>query len=119
VSDIGADILKGAGGADRFVYTSIKASTTDAAGRDTIADFHHSQSDRVDLSRIDANTHADHDQAFTFIGTRPFTGQAGQLDYAVSGGNAMVFGDINGNSKADFAIELANVTKLVSSDFKL
>ena len=115
----GADALTGGVGADRFVYSSLDDSTVAASGRDIVEDFSLAQGDRIDLSRIDANVNAGRNQAFTFIGTSAFTGHAGQLDYSVVNGNAFVYGDVNGDGKADFSIEVAHATSLVKADFRL
>lgn len=51
----GRDTLHGGSGKDTFIFKSIKDSTVGASGRDTIKDFSHKASDKVDLKAIDAN----------------------------------------------------------------
>ncbi|MFE0754981.1 calcium-binding protein [Inquilinus sp. NPDC058860] len=114
----GADAMTGGAGADRFVYGSAAQSLT-GAGADRIADFSHAQGDRVDLSAIDANTAAAGNQAFGFIGTATYTGVAGQLRYAVSGGVTTIAGDLDGDRTSDFAITLTGAISLVAGDFVL
>ncbi|WP_225770492.1 calcium-binding protein [Inquilinus sp. Marseille-Q2685] len=110
----GADVLTGGGGADRFV------SSMAWQGTDQITDFSHAQGDRIDLSAIDADGNGlDGDDSFTFIGTAVFTGVAGQVRYAVSGGDAVIAGDINGDGVSDLEIVLSNVGSLQESDFVL
>ena len=108
----GADTLAGRGGADRFVYAAMTDSTPDAP--DVITDFQLGL-DKIDLSLIDANTTANNDQSFTFIGSAAFTGVAGQLKY-ISG---LLSGDVNGDGIADFQISLTNNPALSASDLVL
>src|SRR5262245_61970327 len=53
--------------------------------------------DILDLSRDDADTSTEGDQAFTFIGTGTFTGSAGQLRVYDGTEGAVVEGDVDGN----------------------
>ncbi|HEX8262335.1 MAG TPA: hypothetical protein VF547_05620, partial [Allosphingosinicella sp.] len=124
--DGGNDVLTGGGGADRltgglgkdqFVYNLVSDSTP--GGRDVIADFSRSQGDKISLSAIDANTLVGGNQAFSFIGAAAFSGVAGQLRYSTSGGATFVSGDVNGDSVADFQIELSGILAPVASDFVL
>ena len=71
----------------------------------------------IDLADIDANTLAAGDQAFSFIGTAAFGGIAGELRYVFNGAVATVFGDVNGDSSADFAIEVDHTPSLFVTDF--
>jgi Ca2+-binding RTX toxin-like protein len=114
---IGTDTLTGGTGADRFIYTASFESSVGAADR--ITDFSHAQGDKIDLSLIDANNGAAGDQAFTFIGTGLYTGVAGQLRYASDGAVTTIAGDINGDAKSDFHIQLAGAIGLVAGDFVL
>ncbi|MGK9233641.1 calcium-binding protein [Inquilinus limosus] len=114
----GKDTLTGGAGADRFVYGGTIHSPV-GAGADRITDFSHAQGDRIDLSIIDANTSVSGNQAFSFIGTGLYTGTAGQLRYAVSGGVTTVAGDVNGDGTSDFHIQLTGSIVLVAGDFVL
>ena len=53
------------------------------------------------------------------MGTANFTHHACELRYAVLNGNAYVYGDTDGDGKADFSIQRQGVTSLVESDFIL
>ena len=114
----GQDILSGGSGADRFVFTSIDETATGAA-RDQITDFT-SGSDKIDLGGIDAIGGTAANDAFTFVGAAAFSGRAGELHYVRSGGFTFIEGDTNGDSIADFQIQLnsSTVTPLMT-DFIL
>lgn len=113
----GADDLYGGSGKDLFVFTSTKDSTVKANGRDTIFDFSKKQGDKIDLREIDANTKKSGDQAFEFVGSKSFTGDPGELRYSKSKSDTYVYGDVNGDKKADIAIHLDDALSLAKGDF--
>ncbi len=115
VGGAGDDTLSGGLSADHFVF----ADVVGGAGVDTIIDFSHAQSDKIDLSGVDANTTLGGDQGFVFIGASAFHDVAGELRFVVSGSNTTVMGDTNGDGVADFTLNLTGVTTLVSGDFLL
>jgi len=114
----GKDLLTGGNGADRLVFAAAGDSAA-GANADRIADFSHAQGDRIDLSQIDANGSAAGDGSFSFLGTGAYTGVAGQLRYVVSGTDAVIAGDVNGDGVSDFNIVLSNVGSLQAADFVL
>jgi Ca2+-binding RTX toxin-like protein len=114
IGGAGKDTLRGGAGADVFAF-SAGDTGTGSAGRDQILDFSHAEGDRIDLSAIDANSGKAGDQAFTFIGSKAFSGIAGQV--ALHG--AFLEGDVNGDRIADFQIDMGAVTSLTTSDFML
>jgi Ca2+-binding RTX toxin-like protein len=124
VGGAGKDELTGGEDHDFFHYYALSDSGITAATRDLIADFEPGI-DQIDLSLIDANkTNAGGtNDAFTFIGTNtPFTGTAGQLHALWSAIGQIIEGDVNGDAKADFSIEIADPTRaitLTSADFNL
>jgi serralysin len=107
----GKDTLTGGDGGDRFFFELAKESGVTGTTRDVITDFADDGigGDLIDLSFIDANLVLSGDQAFTFIGTNTvFTGAAGQLRaYWITTGQ-IIEGDINGDRKADFSIEISD-----------
>ncbi|HEX9931422.1 MAG TPA: calcium-binding protein [Allosphingosinicella sp.] len=115
---VGADLLSGGGGGDIFRYDRVADSYT--GSRDTISAFE-TGSDRIDLSRIDANVHLGGDQAFRHVAD--FTGagaaSAGELriraDLAAPN-RWFVEGDTNGDGRADLAIALFDTPLIIAAD---
>jgi hypothetical protein len=115
----GADDLYGGKGADVFLFSSLAELGKTKATADAIMDFSHLQHDIIDLSDIDANSKRGGNQDFTFIGSDKYSKTAGEL--RVDGDKSAYFlhGDIDGNGKDDFIIEIHSAAKLVKSDFDL
>ena len=112
VGGAGADALYGNSGADVFLYVAPGESVAGAA--DTIWDFAPGP-DKIDLRLIDADDNASTDQAFSYIGGTAFTGAAGELNYI----GGVLAGDTNGDTVADFQINILNVAMLHASDIYL
>ncbi|MCV9964825.1 cadherin domain-containing protein [Pararhizobium sp. BT-229] len=113
---VGADILTGGVGRDTFVFASAKDSTLAVSGRDTITDFDGKAGDRIDLSRIDAKLGMVGDQGFAFTGTAGFSKKSGELRYDKMAEQTVVYGDIDGDGKADFSIHFDDSIAM-SKDF--
>lgn len=113
--DGGKDFLYGDLGRDVFVYWSASDSAPGAAARDVITNFTQGADD-IQLG-IDADAGTPDYDAFAFIGTDAFSGEAGQLRYEISNGGTFVTGDVNGDRVADFEIELVGEIDLTASDF--
>jgi Ca2+-binding RTX toxin-like protein len=109
----GKDTLSGGNDSDWFQFFSIKDSGVTKATRDVITDL--SDNDIIDLSGIDANAKNGpaHDE-FHFLGTDiAFSGHGkhgtpGELRAVTVGTGYIVFGDVNGDRKADFSIEISD-----------
>jgi Ca2+-binding RTX toxin-like protein len=114
----GKDTLTGGAGGDRFVYGGEEESPV-GADADRITDFSHAQSDKIDLSAVDADTGIAGNQTFSFIGTGLYTSVAGQLRYAAVGGVTTIAGDVDGDGASDFHIQLTGSIALVAADFVL
>lgn len=115
--DAGADRLSGGSGSDLFSYSN--ATHSKVGGADTIVDFTVGF-DKVNLSGIDASTKLTGNQAFVFVGNGAFTGVAGQLRVDSSDPNVThIYGDTNGDMRADFQIDVLGNQPLHTSDFIL
>jgi hypothetical protein len=110
--------MTGGGQRDIFDFNSTGETGKTLPTRDRITDFQRGVDD-LDLSTIDAMTGAGN-QRFTFIGQSAFTGAKGQLHFTFAGpAKTIVEGDVNGDKKADFQIELTGHKLLVAGDFIL
>ncbi|WP_225204661.1 calcium-binding protein [Novosphingobium huizhouense] len=123
IGGAGLDIVTGGAGADVFVFAPGDFASRTSIGADEIVDF--TSGDKIDVSQIDALVSASGygqpgDQAFLFISTNKFTNHTGrQLRYEVSGGNTYVYGNMDGDTTADWCIKIDGVHTLASSDFVL
>jgi Ca2+-binding RTX toxin-like protein len=123
IGGAGLDTMTGGAGNDKFVFAQADFSSKTSSGADTIVDF--TAGDKIDLSAIDALVSASGygasgNQAFHFIGTNNFHNHTGgELRYAVSGGNTYVYGNMNGDTSADWCIKLDGVHTLSAGDFIL
>jgi Ca2+-binding RTX toxin-like protein len=102
----GQDTLTGGAGADTFAFWSISDSAYGTP--DHITDFSLAAGDKIDLSKIDANTLIDGNQTFIWIGNdNAFVNEwgAGQLRFNAG----YVEGDVDGDMVADFRIEVDGV----------
>jgi VCBS repeat-containing protein len=133
----GADILTGGAGRDTFRFTSVRDTPPGHselidyvlghwAGRrphDVITDFARGW-DKIDLSAIDANSKIGGNQAFKFKGNADFSNKGGELIYhkinvPFAADRTMIYGDVNGDGRADFQIELSGLHSLRAVDFIL
>lgn len=114
----GSDTLAGGKGKDLFIF-DLDDSAATAEGADIILDFNANRKDRLDLSLIDIDLETPDNEAFKFIGTKDFTGKAGQVNYERVDGQTHVHLDTDGNSEADMTIILDGKFKLDVQDFLL
>jgi Ca2+-binding RTX toxin-like protein len=115
----GVDFLDGGAGADTYVYLSITDSGKTRATRDVISTFV-SGSDKINLSGIDANTATKVDDPFHLLARNTgFTKAAGELRVVDEVGHSIIQGDVNGDGKADFTIDVVGTVTIASGDFVL
>jgi hypothetical protein len=118
---LGQDVLTGGADADVFKFSSTLDSPRGFFKRDVITDFAH-LTDHIDLIDIDAGAKTVGNQAFHFIGQHH---KAGELHFVKQNfaGTAhditIISGDVNGDGKADFQIELSGLHNLTRDDFVL
>jgi len=103
IGGLGADVLTGGSGVDHFVFSS--RLEADPYGPDRITDL--SNSDVIDVSKIDADVTRSGDNAFTVVDA--FSGRAGQIMLRYDSGTAVtsIYFDVNGDRSADMLIVAA------------
>lgn len=118
------DLLSGGEGSDTFVFGTMGKVLLDvtppSGSLGTIADFQ--RGDIIDLSSIDAKEggrFSNPNDAFAFIGTRAFTGAAGQLRMQTDGKYTYLLADTDGDRIADFTIQLNGGHSLTANDLIL
>ena len=109
----GKDNMTGGAGTDTFRF--IATSDSAVGNSDELLDFV-SGTDKIDLVLIDARSGTPGDDAFTYIGSNAFSNTAGELRAQAFGSTIHIFGDVNGDSVADFEI-IANTTTIAAGDF--
>jgi Ca2+-binding RTX toxin-like protein len=122
---LGRDFMTGGTGFDRFGFDSIE-EIGQGATRDVIRDFQHG-ADVMDLFTIDANGSEAGNTSFRFLAQEgaAFTGVAGQLHWfqqnvaGAANDKTIVEGDIDGDRRADFQIQLTGLKTLTAVDFIL
>lgn len=120
----GKDTLTGDLNADTFDFNLRGETQKGAINRDVITDFSGvaggvGELDLIDLSTIDARVGIAGNQTFKFIGAQKFHDKKGELHVLNKGGFFLVEGDVNGDGRADFQIEVHSAVALVNADFVL
>ncbi|WJN59968.1 hypothetical protein OH686_14530 [Pseudomonas sp. SO81] len=112
IGGAGKDLLIGGAGNDTFVINALSDSGLTSDNWDVIKDF--MSGDKIDLSRLDADTTVDGNNVFTQIidSAAAFTA-AGQLRLT----DGVLYGNIDGDADAEFAIQLVGVTSVSLADF--
>jgi hypothetical protein len=116
----GRDVFTGGDGNDRFVFRPGDFGGAKRTTGDVIKGWN--AGDRIDLSKVDADTAKAGNQAFAFLGTTAFNtadSTIGELRYETTTSGVFVFGDHNGDGVADFVIRVDGVSSLAAMDFVL
>ncbi len=120
----GRDSLIGGAARDIFDFNAIAETGKTSATRDIIGDFRRGTDD-IDLRTIDAKSGTSANDAFKFIGTQAFHKVKGELHYAIlnppgtANDKTIVEGDVTGDGKGDFQIELKGIIVLGGGDVLL
>ena len=114
----GRDLMASQAGNDRFVYKSVLDSLPGATQRDSIVDWSAGH-DRIDLRAIDSDLQHSGNQAFSWIGSKAFSGSGGEVRSYFDGRSTIVEADVNGDRQADLQIELWSKHVMKISDFLL
>lgn len=115
IGGAGQDILLGGSGRDTFIFNSVSDSHNNIDLMDVIRDFSQGE-DLIQLTGIDADTTRAGNQAFNeLISFNESFSSAGQLKFV----DNTLYGEVNGDGQADFAIRVNNVNQLQLNDFIL
>jgi len=115
IGGLGKDILTGGSGDDIFVFGNARESEATSSTCDVITDFKQS-ADKIDISKIDANTTTSTRDAFTaFVNDASGFTAAGQLKFA----NGVLYGNTDLDTEPEFAVQIAGITSLSLSDLML
>ncbi|WP_292489275.1 Ig-like domain-containing protein, partial [Mesorhizobium sp.] len=124
---LGKDTMTGGTNADTFVFLAPNEMPIGSGNRDVIIDFSQAESDKIDLSTIDAKTQAGFvgDQAFTFVANATPAIDPGVQANSITwyhdtvNNVTIIHGDVDGNTTADFEIQLSGLVTLTADDFHL
>jgi len=113
-----SDWLRGGAGADTFRYTDVSDTPVFTfVPRDRILDFKGREGDKVDLSRIDANSWIPGNQAFRFIGKGiPSIGEVG---YIQTNEGITLFGQTVLSSVRNIQIDMPGISSISQSNLIL
>jgi Ca2+-binding RTX toxin-like protein len=118
VGGLGIDRLTGGVGADKFVWHATNETGTTAATADTVTDFNLGESDKLDLSAIDANVTAAGQQHFSFVGTGAFTA-AGQINWFTDGHDTFIEMNTDADADPEAMIRIQGVHTVEAAWFNL
>lgn len=110
----GGDWLSGGRGNDAFHYLFVSDSAPGAKSQDVITDFDAGH-DIFDFWILYHPGDGMPDPEFSFIGVRGFSGSAGEVSFR----NDVVRLDLDGDGKADMAIELRGGADLTADNFNV
>lgn len=111
----GADTLSGGTGVDAFMFDSLE-------GSDRITDFNATDGEKIDVSRLDANSASLGNQAFQFIGRAAFSANAtGQIRYVYDSGTGIgtLSGSTDADAMAEFSVQVVGTSFLTLANLVL
>jgi Tol biopolymer transport system component len=115
---LGQDSLAGGAGRDVFVFDDRDTSASKSKA-DYILDFSRRQSDRIDLSAIDANTRKRGDQKFSFIGDEKSFSKAGEMRFEKTKSTTYIYLNTDNDRSAEAVIKIKGALDLQKGWFVL
>jgi Ca2+-binding RTX toxin-like protein len=114
----GLDTMSGGGGADVFVWSSIAESGVAGNEADVITDFNRASGDIIGFNLIDADVTVAGNQAFTFIGTGPFTAP-GQISFFTTANDTFILLNTDGDAAQEMTVHVTEPQAVDASWFVL
>src|SRR5262245_17059216 len=114
----GQDVMTGNGGGDTFVWTSTAESRLAGNEADVITDFNRLEGDLIAVNPIDADVTVAGNQAFTFVGTGPFTAP-GQISFFTTATDTFILFNTDGDATQEMTLRLQGVHAVDASFFVL
>jgi Ca2+-binding RTX toxin-like protein len=118
IGGLGQDSLTGGSGKDVFAFDDRETSASRSKA-DTILDFSRRQSDRIDLSAIDANTRKRGDQKFSFIGDEKSFSKAGEMRFEKTKSATYIYLNTDNDRSAEAVIKIKGALDLQKGWFVL
>ena len=116
----GADTLTGKLGADTFRFIATTDSGITNGTWDIITDFKATQHDKIDLAAIDAKAATPNiNDAFIFIGGNAFSTTDASQQLRFDAATHMLYGSIDADNQAEFAVQLNGINSLTLADLGL
>ena len=117
-STMSLDKLTGGLGSDTFVFVNAITSGLTDTTRDVITDFNHSQKDKIDLSKIDADALTVGNNAFVSLANvAPSSNATGVLWFDAD--TSILYGSTDADVDPEFSIQLTGTAVLEQSDIIL
>jgi Ca2+-binding RTX toxin-like protein len=116
VGGLGLDTLRGNGGGDAFLWSSVAESGLN--NPDIVVDFNRAEGDVLHFTNMDADDTMAGDQNFTFKDTAAFTA-AGQINWFTNGTDTFIQLNTDADLAADSVIQVSGVQTVDASWFSL
>ena len=118
VGGSGLDVMTGNIGGDVFVWTSTAESGVAGNEADVITDFNRPEGDLIAVNPIDADVTVAGNQAFTFVGTGPFTAP-GQISFFTTATDTFILLNTDADAAQEMTIRLVGVHAVDATWFVL